>query len=108
MLDKNQVEYQAIDQVNWEKFSYKPEVKFRIAHTGKEVLLHYKVTEQSVRAMAGSDNGPVWEDACVEFLFRQQETVAITILNATVRVSCLYKVDQRETGRWLEKKSWQR
>lgn len=67
LLDRNLVEYQPIDQVNWKKFSYKPEVKFRIAHTGKEVLLHYKVTEQSVRAMAGDDNGPVWEDACVEF-----------------------------------------
>ena len=35
--------------------------------TGHEILLHYKVKEASVRAVAAGDNGRVWEDACVEF-----------------------------------------
>jgi hypothetical protein len=30
-------------------------------------LLHYQVTEASVRAVAVADDGRVWEDACVEF-----------------------------------------
>lgn len=67
LLDENGVEFHSIDRVNWKEYPYKPEVNFRIAHTGHEILLHYKVRETSVRAVAAGDNGPVWEDACVEF-----------------------------------------
>ena len=31
------------------------------------VLLHYKVEEDCVRAVSGTDLGPVWEDSCCEF-----------------------------------------
>lgn len=61
------IEFQPLDVVNWKDYPYKPEVSFRIAHTGREILLHYKVKEASVRAVASGDNGRVWEDACVEF-----------------------------------------
>ena len=67
LLDENEVEFHSIDVVNWKDYPYKPEVSFRIAHTGHEILLHYKVKEASVRAVAAGDNGRVWEDACVEF-----------------------------------------
>nr|WP_294595547.1 carbohydrate-binding family 9-like protein [uncultured Bacteroides sp.] len=67
LLDANGIGFQPIDVVNWEAYPYKPEVSFRMAHTGKEILLHYKVKEASVRAVAATDNGRVWEDACVEF-----------------------------------------
>ncbi len=67
LLDANNIAFQPIDVVNWKEYPYKPEVSFRIAHTGKEILLHYKVKEASVRAVADKDNGRVWEDACVEF-----------------------------------------
>lgn len=67
LLDKNQIEFHSLDVVNWKDYPYKPEVSFRIAHTGKDILLHYKVKEASVRAVAYQDNGKVWEDACVEF-----------------------------------------
>ena len=53
--------------VNWQEYPYQPEVKFRAAHTGDAILLHYQVTEASVRAVATHDDGRVWEDACVEF-----------------------------------------
>ena len=53
--------------MNWAAFPYTPDVEFRIAHTEDAILLHFKVREASVRAVAGHDNGPVWEDACVEF-----------------------------------------
>ena len=53
--------------MNWAVFPYAPDVAFRIAHTEDAILLHFKVREASVRAVAGHDNGPVWEDACVEF-----------------------------------------
>lgn len=67
LLDTHGIAFQPLDVVNWKEYPYRPEVNFRIAHTGREVLLHYKVTEASVRAVAAEDNGRVWEDTCVEF-----------------------------------------
>lgn len=67
LLDQEKVAFQPINTVNWADFPYCLDVEFRIAHTDDAILLHYKVKEASVRAVAGKDNGPVWEDACVEF-----------------------------------------
>lgn len=67
MLDKENVAFQPIATVNWAEYPYKPEVAFRVAHTDDAVLLHYKVTEASVRAKYAEDNGCVWTDSCVEF-----------------------------------------
>lgn len=67
LLDEERIAFQSIASVNWKEYPYAPEVQFRIAYTQDAILLHYKVKEASVRAMAGHDNGPVWEDACVEF-----------------------------------------
>lgn len=67
LLDQEKVAFQPVNTVNWSEYPYCPDVEFRIAHTQDALLLHYKVKEASVRAVAGKDNGPVWEDACVEF-----------------------------------------
>jgi len=67
LLDEEKVAFQPVNTVNWAAFPYAPSVEFRIAHTEDAILLHFKVREASVRAVAGHDNGPVWEDACVEF-----------------------------------------
>ncbi len=67
LLDKESIPFQSIDIVNWNLFPYRPEVQFRIAYTDSAILLHYKVKEASVRALAAEDNGAVWKDACVEF-----------------------------------------
>lgn len=67
LLDEEKVAFQPINTVNWEDFPYRPEVEFRAAHTSDAILLHYKVKENAVRAIARHDNEPVWEDACVEF-----------------------------------------
>ena len=66
-LEKEKEAFQSINTVNWKAFPYQPEVQFRIAHTDDAILVHYKVKEASVRAVATGDNGAVWEDACVEF-----------------------------------------
>ena len=64
------VRYTSIDNVNWpEAFPYKPKVEFAAVHTGDALLLHYRVEEQSVRAVAKNDHEHIWEDACVEFFF---------------------------------------
>lgn len=67
LLDKEGVAFQVINSVNWKEYPYCPDVKFRIAHTADAILLDYRVTEASVRAVAANDNGEVWKDACVEF-----------------------------------------
>ena len=67
LLDAQGIEWNAIACVNWVEYPYQPDVKFRAAHTGDAILLHYQVTEASVRAVALADDGKVWEDACVEF-----------------------------------------
>lgn len=67
LLDKENVEFHAIDNVNWKEYPYRPEVRFRIAHTYEAILLNYRVKEKSVRARYGEDGGSVWTDSCVEF-----------------------------------------
>lgn len=67
LLDQEKVAFQPINTVNWASYPYCPDVEFRMAYTENAILLNYKVREGSVRAVAGKDNGPVWEDACVEF-----------------------------------------
>ena len=56
LLDKEKVDFQSINTVNWKAFPYQPEVQFRIAHTDGAILIHYKVKEASVRAVATGDN----------------------------------------------------
>lgn len=65
---EHKVAYHKVDCVNWPKqYPYKPSVEVGVAHTGDAILLHYKVKEKSVRAVAQHDQDAVWEDSCVEF-----------------------------------------
>ena len=66
LMDAAGIGFNPIATVNWQEYPYQPEVKFRAAHTGDALLLHYQVTEASVRAVALADDGRVWEDSCVE------------------------------------------
>ena len=67
LLDEEKVAFQPVNTVNWAAYPYCPDVKFRMAYADNAILIHYKVKENSIRAVAGRDNGPVWEDSCVEF-----------------------------------------
>lgn len=68
------ISYTPITNVNWpESYPYKPKVEFAAAHTGDALLLHYRVEEQSVRAVAKEDHEHIWEDACVEFFVMPSE-----------------------------------
>ncbi|MCR5713467.1 MAG: hypothetical protein K6F98_00870 [Bacteroidales bacterium] len=60
--------YTAIDTVNWPgAFPEHPEAWFAAAHDGRRILLHFKVQEALTGARTADDDGPVWEDSCVEF-----------------------------------------
>jgi hypothetical protein len=58
----------SIDILNWKKaFPYKPDLRFRIAHTGTEIWLKYYVKEKSILAQETRINGDVYKDSTVEF-----------------------------------------
>ena len=74
-MDSAGVEYVTLGCVNWpQEFPYKPNVQVRVAHNNSSLLLDYYVSEETVRAVADSDNGKVWEDSCVEFFFKDEDS----------------------------------
>jgi hypothetical protein len=56
-----------IDTLNWENFKYKPEVRFNIAYSEKEIFLKYYIREDFIKAEKAISNQMVCEDSCVEF-----------------------------------------
>lgn len=56
-----------IDTINWERFDYKPEVRFNLAYSDKELFLKYYIIEEYVKAEKTDSNQMVCEDSCVEF-----------------------------------------
>jgi hypothetical protein len=66
LLEKQTVTNQ-IDTINWPAFSYKPQITFRIGHTGSEIWLKFYVAEKHIRAVETRTNGEVHKDSCVEF-----------------------------------------
>jgi len=62
-------ELQVIDLINWDQFTYRPSVAFRIAHSNNAIWLKYYVKEKNILASVGDINGPVARDSCVEFFF---------------------------------------
>ena len=57
----------AIETLNWESFSYRPEVKFNIAYGDSEIYIKYYVREAYTKAEKSRTNEMVCEDSCVEF-----------------------------------------
>jgi hypothetical protein len=67
-FDLNQIPFNNIDIINWTNYSYKPDVKFRIAHSEDEIYLQYKVKEKYIRAYYSKDEGSApYKDSCIEF-----------------------------------------
>jgi hypothetical protein len=63
----------SIENVPWPAYPYHPEVYFAIAHSGNCIFLKFYVEENFIQAATGSINGPVWEDASVEFFISFDE-----------------------------------
>ncbi len=62
-----------IETINWNDFSYKPDVTFSIGYTNKEILLKYYITEEYFKAEKTETNQRVCEDSCVEFFVSPEE-----------------------------------
>ena len=62
------IAYQEIGMVNFGRKKVEGvSASFAIAYTDDAILIHYKVREPSVRAVATGDNQRPWEDSCCEF-----------------------------------------
>ncbi|MFA7033848.1 MAG: carbohydrate-binding family 9-like protein [Bacteroidales bacterium] len=77
-LDDNNIEFHPIDKINWADYPYKPQVKFRIAHSEDEIYIQYVVKEDGTRATFGEDIGSrPFTDSCVEFFMIPSATDSI-------------------------------
>lgn len=57
-----------IDQINWPaEYPYCPETRVEVENTHEWLRLIYHVKGRQLRAVTTADQGPVWEDSCVEF-----------------------------------------
>lgn len=68
LLEEN-TELHTIGLLNWDAFTYAPEVKFRIAHSNNEIWLKYYINEENILANHTEINSAVSRDSCVEFFF---------------------------------------
>ena len=64
------LESNGISNINWNEYPYAPSVSFRMAHSDIAIAILFEVTEDHVKAVAMEDNGPVWQDSCVEFFVK--------------------------------------
>ena len=55
-----------VDCLNWPDFPYAPNVDCRVAYTPEALVVMFDVEESHVKAVTLENNGPVWEDSCVE------------------------------------------
>ena len=57
-----------VNSVNWpESFPEKPEVSVEVRNDREAIYLQWQVKGEQLRAATTEDQGPVWEDSCVEF-----------------------------------------
>ena len=60
-----------IDKVNWaDTFPFCPETSVELSNNHETLFLTFRVKGEQVRAVTTEDQGPVWEDSCVEFFCR--------------------------------------
>ena len=71
-LDK-QTEKLQISTLNWKGYDYKPDVKFAIAYSDREIFLKYYITEDYFKAEKTEPNQMVCEDSCVEFFVSPED-----------------------------------
>ena len=75
VLDAMSVPFEPVAAINWpDEYPYCPEAAVRMAWCPEGLAIHYRVSEQSVRAVYVEDNGKVWTDSCMECFLRNPES----------------------------------
>jgi hypothetical protein len=87
VFDRENIPFHDIANVNWADYPYKPDVRFRIVHNGQSIFLNYQVEESDIKAVCDVDNGPVWEDSCVEFFISFQD-----VFYYNIECNCIGKI----------------
>jgi len=64
---------QVIGIINWDDFTYKPQVELSIEYSDNEIFLKYYVREKYFKAEKTESNQNVFEDSCVEFFVSPEE-----------------------------------
>lgn len=63
----------SVNKNSWPvEFPYMPEVHLRMAYNRSDIFLKFLVKESNIRAKTESNNGPVYQDSCVEFFVRPE------------------------------------
>lgn len=62
-----------LNTLNWKGYDYRPEVKFAVAYSEKEIFLKYYVKEEYFKAEWTESNQNVYEDSCVEFFVSPED-----------------------------------
>ena len=89
VLDTMAVPFESVASVNWpNEFPYCPEAAVRMAWCPEGIVLHYRVNEQSVRAVYGEDNGKVWTDSCMECFIRNADSNTYYNIECTRSALC--------------------
>lgn len=64
-----------IDNINWPlEFSYCPDSKFIIARSEIALYIKFQIKETNIRSLYTNDQEAVWEDSCVEFFCKKQQS----------------------------------
>lgn len=67
LLDKSGIKFNDIACDNWNWSDRNPDVRFRAAHCGGAMALHFHISDNELRAAENGNDGRVWEDSCCEF-----------------------------------------
>lgn len=69
MMDNAGVSFHKLSNNCWRgDYPYTPDVKFRIAWSGEEIFIQFRVQEEHLRAVYTQDSGSApYKDSCVEF-----------------------------------------
>ena len=68
-----QTDLNSIALTNWDTFPYRPDVKFRIAHSNDQLWLKFYVNEEYILAQRTEPNSATHRDSCVEFFIDPQQ-----------------------------------
>ena len=64
-----------------------PETRAKLCYDDLALYLIFQVRDQYVRAVAGEDQGRIWEDSCVEFFFTPQAGTSAKYFNLEMNCS---------------------
>ena len=83
----------AIQYNSWpDRYSYKPFAQFQVAYYKSDLFLKFSVKESFIRAMTTRNNGPVYQDSCVEIFLKPINSVHYYNFEFNCIGTCLLQV----------------